>query len=221
MSQNHSFLAQSTNLYYLCSPKIINTMPTPFPPEIIQLRSDIEKHIGQALLSPSDFHGLIQQIWNQQRAILSLSTIKRLWGYVESNGTPRLSTLNTLARFLDFADWNAYLVSLEQHGGIESAMCAGEGIQTADLQTGDLIAVAWQPNRLCIFRYLGDNLFVVEESKNAKLQVGTTFSAVRFMISEPMYLDNILLADGTRTSYVAGKHHGLTSVTKINNPIQP
>ena len=195
-------------------------MPTPFPPEIIQLRNDVEKHIGQALLSPSDFHGLIQQIWNQQRAILSLSTIKRLWGYVESNGTPRLSTLNTLAQFLGFADWNAYLVALEQRGGIESALCTGEGIQTADLQAEDRIVVAWQPNRQCIFRYLGDNQFVVEDSTNAKLQQGITFSAARFMIGQPMYLDNILLADSTCTSYVAGKRHGLTSVTKINN-IEP
>ena len=195
-------------------------MPTPFPPEIIQLRSDIEKHIGQALLSPSDFHGLIQQIWNQQRAILSLSTIKRLWGYVESNGTPRLSTLNTLAQFLGFADWNAYLVALEQRGGIESALCTGKGIQTADLQAEDRIVVAWQPNRQCTFRYLGDNQFVVEDSTNAKLQQGITFSAARFMIGQPMYLDNILLADNTCTSYVAGKRHGLTSVTKINN-IEP
>ena len=195
-------------------------MSTPSPPEIIQLRNDVEKHIGQALLSPSDFHGLIQQIWNQQRAILSLSTIKRLWGYVESNGTPRLSTLNTLAQFLGCADWNAYLVALEQRGGIESALCTGEGIQTADLQAEDRIVVAWQPNRQCIFRYLGDNQFVVEDSTNAKLQQGITFSAARFMIGQPMYLDNILLADSTCTSYVAGKRHGLTSVTKINN-IEP
>ena len=108
-------------------------MPTPFSPEIIQLRSDIEKHIGRALQSPADFEQLTHRIWEKQHTVLSLSTIKRLWGYVESNGSPRLSTLNTLARFLDFADWNAYLVSLELHGGIESAMCAGEGIQTADL----------------------------------------------------------------------------------------
>ena len=190
-------------------------MPTPFPPEIIQLRNDVEKHIGQALLSPTDFQRLIQQIWNQQRAILSLSTIKRLWGYVESNGTPRLSTLNTLAQFLGFADWNAYLVALEQRGGIESALCTGEGIQTADLQAEDRIVVAWQPNRQCTFRYLGDNQFVVENSTNAKLQQGITFSAARFMIGQPMYLDNILLADSTCTSYVAGKRNGLTLVKKL------
>ena len=184
-------------------------------PEIQCLRSDIEQQVGQYLQSPADFQLLIQQIWEKQHAVLSLSTIKRLWGYVESNGAPRLSTLNTLAQFLGFADWNAYLVSLEQRGGIESAIFTGEGIQTADLQAGDRIAVAWEPNRQCTFCYLGDNQFVVENSKNAKLQRGITFSAVRFMIGQPMYLDNIFLVDGTRTSYVAGTRHGLTSVTKI------
>ena len=189
-------------------------------PEIKSLRSDLEQRVGQQLQSPADFQLLIQQIWEKNHAVLSLSTIKRLWGYVESNGAPRLSTLNTLAQFLGFTDWNAYLVSLEQRGGIESAMFTGEGIQTADLQAGDRIAVAWQPNRQCTFLYLGDNQFVVEESKNAKLQRGTIFSAARFMIGQLMYLDNILLADGTRTSYVAGKRNGLTSVIKLNNSIQ-
>ena len=189
-------------------------------PEIKCLRSDLEQRVGQQLQSPADFQLLIQQIWEKNHAVLSLSTIKRLWGYVESNGAPRLSTLNTLAQFLGFTDWNAYLVALEQRGGIESAMFTGEGIQTADLQVGDKIAVAWQPNRQCTFRYIGDNQFVVEESKNAKLQQGTIFSAARFMIGQPMYLDNILLADGTRTSYVAGKRNGLTSVIKLNNSIQ-
>lgn len=189
-------------------------------PEIQCLRRDIEQHMEQQLQSPADFQLLIHRIWEKQHAVLSLSTIKRLWGYVESNGAPRLSTLNTLAQFLNFTDWHAYLVSLEQRGGIESAMFTGEGIQTSELKKGDLIAVTWQPNRQCTFRYLGENQFVVVESKNAKLQKNTTFSAVRFMIGQPMYLDNILLADGTHTSYVAGKRNGLTSVTKINN-IEP
>ena len=189
-------------------------------PEIQCLRRDIEQHMEQQLQSPADFQLLIHRIWEKQHAVLSLSTIKRLWGYVESNGAPRLSTLNTLARFLNFTDWHAYLVSLEQRGGIESAMFTGEGIQTSELKKGDLIAVTWQPNRQCTFRYLDENQFVVVESKNAKLQKNTTFSAVRFMIGQPMYLDNILLADGTHTSYIAGKRHGLTSVIKLNNSTQ-
>ena len=184
-------------------------------PEIQCLCRDIEQHVGQKLQSPADFQLLIHQIWEKQHAVLSLSTIKRLWGYVASNSAPRLSTLNTLAQYLDFADWNAYLVALEQQGGIESALCTGEGTQTADLQAEDRIVVAWQPNRQCTFRYRGDNQFVVEDSTNAKLQQGITFSAARFMIGQPMYLDNILLADSTCTSYVAGKRNGLTLVKKL------
>ena len=192
-------------------------MPTPFPPEIVQLRSDIEKHIGQVLLSPSDFQRLIQQIWNQQHAILSLSTIKRLWGYVDGNGLPRLSTLNTLSQFVGYADWNEYLVALEQRGGNESAIFQGEGISTAMLQTNDKIEVCWQPNRRCVFRYLGDNQFVVEESINAKLHRGDLFNAATFIVGHPMYIDNLLCSDGSRSSYVAGKRHGLTSVNLIKN----
>ena len=186
-------------------------------PEIQCLCRDIEQHVGQKLQSPADFQLLIHHIWEKQHAVLSLSTIKRLWGYVASNGAPRLSTLNTLAQYLDFTDWHAYLVSLEQRGGIESALCTGEGIQTADLQAEDRIVVAWQPNRQCTFRYLGDNQFVVEDSTNAKLQQGITFSAARFMVGQPMYLDNILLAHGTHNSYVAGKRNGLTSVNLIKH----
>lgn len=192
-------------------------MSASFSPEIIQLRNDVEKHIGRTLQSPADFQWLIQQIWDQQHTILSLSTIKRFWGYVESNGLPRLSTLNTLTQFLGYADWNAYLVSLEQSGGNESAMFQGEGISAAMLLTNDRIEVRWQPNRKCVFRYLGDNQFIVEESMNAKLQPGDLFHAVIFMVGHPMYLDHLRLSDGTITSYVAGKHKGLTSVIRINH----
>ena len=192
-------------------------MSNPLSPEIIQLRSDIEKRIAQTLHSPADFQWLIQQIWNKQHTILSLSTIKRLWGYVPSNGVPRLSTLNTLSQFLGYADWNAYLVALEQRGGNESAMFQGEGISSSALQPNDRIEVCWQPNRRCVFCYLGNNQFVVDESKNAKLHIGDRFSAATFMVGHPMYLDNLLLSDGTYTSYVAGKRHGLTSVTTLNN----
>ena len=72
-------------------------------PEIQCLCRGLEQRMGQQLQSPADFQLLLNQIWEKQHVVLSLSTIKRLWGYVESNGAPRLSTLNTLAQFLDFA----------------------------------------------------------------------------------------------------------------------
>lgn len=191
-------------------------MPT-YSPEIIQLRNDIEQHIGLKLQSPNDFQQLIQQIWSTQHRILSLSTVKRLWGYVESNASPRISTLNILSQFLSYTDWNAYLVALEQRTESESALFEGEGIRSTELTEGDLVEVSWLPNRMCIFRYLGNNHFVVEEVKHAKLHVGDTFNAVAFVIGKPMYLDQLALQDDTITSYVAGKKNGITNVKVINS----
>ena len=184
-------------------------------PEIIALRKDIEQRIGQSLQTPNDFQLLIQHIWNEQHTVLSLSTIKRLWGYVDSNSRPRLSTLNTLSQFLGYTDWNAYLAALEQRSENESDLFIGDGIRVTDLEPETLIEVSWLPNRQCIFRYLGSNRFEVIESIHAKLQVGDTFEAIAFIIGKPMYLDNLRLQDGTTTSYVAGKKNGITNVRKL------
>lgn len=184
-------------------------------PEIIALRKDIEQYIGRSLQSPSDFEYLIDRIWQKQHQVFSLSTIKRVWGYVSSNGQPRLSTLNTLSRFLGYDDWNAYLTALEQRTENESDIFKGEGICTADLSVNDLIRVSWLPNRQCTFRYLGNNRFEVTESIHAKLQIGDTFDAIAFIIGKPMYLDNLKRQDETTTSYIAGKKNGITSVRKL------
>ena len=184
-------------------------------PEIIALRKDIEHNIGRTLQTPSDFEYLINLVWEKQHQVFSLSTIKRLWGYIGSNGRPRLSTLNTLSQFLGYADWSAYLLALEQRTESESALFKGEGLRSNELTEGDLVEVSWLPNRVCVFRYLNDNHFVVESSRNAKLQVGDTFDAIAFIIGKPMYLDNLKRQDCTTTTYVAGKKNGITSVQLI------
>ena len=183
-------------------------------PEIIVLRKDIEQRMGQSLQTPNDFQLLIQHIWNERHMVLSLSTIKRLWGYIDSSAHPRLSTLNTLSQFLGYTDWNAYLAALELRSEIESDLFKGEGVCSADLSINDLLQVSWLPNRQCIFRYLGNNRFEVIESIHAKLQLGDTFEAVAFIIGKPMYL-HLQRQDGTITTYVAGKKHGITSVQLI------
>ena len=186
-----------------------------YTPEIIALRKDIEQHLGLTLHTPTDFQLLIQRIWNEQHTILSLSTIKRLWGYIDSSARPRISTLNTLSQFLGYTDWNAYLAALELRSETESNLFKGEGISSKDLAINDLVQVSWLPNRQCTFRYLGCNRFEVLESIHAKLQVGDTFETIAFIIGKPMYLDHLQRQDGTKTSYVAGKKNGLLTVQQV------
>jgi hypothetical protein len=55
-----------------------------------------------------DFEKLSDDIFDATEVSLSISTLKRLFGKVTYNNLPSGSTLNTLARFAGFEDWNAF-----------------------------------------------------------------------------------------------------------------
>jgi hypothetical protein len=55
-----------------------------------------------------DFEKLSDEIFDTTGISLSISTLKRLFGKVSYNNLPSLYTLNTLARFIGFEDWNAF-----------------------------------------------------------------------------------------------------------------
>jgi hypothetical protein len=55
-----------------------------------------------------DFEKLSDEIFEATGISLSISTLKRLFGKVSYNNLPSVNTLNTLARFAGFEDWNAF-----------------------------------------------------------------------------------------------------------------
>jgi len=67
-----------------------------------------------------DFEKLSEAIFGATGISLSVSTLKRLFGLVTYNNLPSVQTLNTLARFVGFEDWNAFkrreTVSTAQEG---------------------------------------------------------------------------------------------------------
>src|SRR5450432_3497341 len=55
-----------------------------------------------------DFEKLSDEIFDATGISLSISTLKRMFGKVNYNNLPSIQTLNTLARFIGFEDWNAF-----------------------------------------------------------------------------------------------------------------
>ena len=55
-----------------------------------------------------DFEKLSDEIFDATGVSLSISTLKRLFGKVNYTNLPSVQTLNTLARFAGFEDWNAF-----------------------------------------------------------------------------------------------------------------
>ena len=82
------------------------------PEAIEQLRKAIERTIGKTLETNSDFESLSNSIYEKTRVSISTTTLKRIWGYLSESVTPRRYTLDQLARFIDYDDFDAYCTSL-------------------------------------------------------------------------------------------------------------
>lgn len=182
-------------------------------PEILQLRLDIEENVKRKIRTPYDFEFLTGAIWERQHENISPTTLKRLWGYIEGADTTRRTTLCLLAKFLGYDDWEAYLQDLKNRECTESEAFMGEGVHTSDLVRGQIVEVAWLPNRTAIFRYMGEGKFEVVEAANAKIHRGDSFRCSFMLVGQPMYLDDLLqTGSSTHVSYVAGSKNGLTKV---------
>ncbi len=65
-------------------------------------------------LGDYDFEKLSELIFEKTSTRLSISTLKRIWGKVRYESSPAVTTLNALARFLDFPDWRLFTQHIDQ-----------------------------------------------------------------------------------------------------------
>jgi hypothetical protein len=56
-----------------------------------------------------DYERLSERIFEVTNTTLSISTLKRIWGKVQYNSTPNLTTLNALAQFTGYENWRSFV----------------------------------------------------------------------------------------------------------------
>lgn len=141
--------------------------------------------------------------------LLSPTTLKRLWGYLDEPVTPRRLTLDVLARFCGWRDFNDFA-----NGNIpeiESGNIGSASIRTGEnICRGERVRLFWAPSRMCLIEYLGDIDWKVVEAEGTRLRPGDTFRCALIVSGEPLYLDN-LIHEGSRPGvYVCGRKNGIT-----------
>lgn len=182
-------------------------------PEISVLRDQVEKSFGSSLLVHSNFEVLADDIFRRTKQHISVTTLERLWNYsTRGYDTVSRHTLDVLCAYLGVSDWENFKKSLKEQGERESDLFDEERVLTSDLQPDDRLRIGWQPDRLCVVRYLGDNRFIAEETHNSKLSEGDTFSCLQFQLHSPLYLTDLKDSAGVLKggSYGVGLRNGLT-----------
>lgn len=179
--------------------------------QVEELRKACEKEFGKAADSPSDFNELNLRIKKKVGRTVSVSSLKRIWGYVPYPHTPSNEILSILSAYVGYKDWHDFRNS---DGIIESSGFLGKDIvRTSGLKKGSRVEICWKPDRRCIVEFTGGSEFRVVEAENSKLRTGDIFSCGVMAKGEPLVCHEVrrggeLLAEG----YVAGKTDGVTSL---------
>lgn len=181
-----------------------------YKPEIAELLSFVEKKYSRSLQTTTDFDEFSLHLKNQAGTIISTSTLKRLWGYVNDSHTPRIHTLDLLSRYVGYEHFYAFCLWLKSSTAYNSSFFTTKQVLAKELNPGSEVEIGWSPNRYLRLRYSGGALFEVVEAKHSKLQEGDCFEVASFLMGQSLSLPYVL-RDGARTSpFIAGRNGGLT-----------
>lgn len=182
---------------------------------ITLLRQLVEESADHRIETSNDFIFLSGEIQGRLKENLSVSTLKRLWGYVDGYASVRPSTLDILARFVGFPDWETFVSDYCEVENVQSShRVVSPSLYSKDLDAGKQVNICWNPNRCCLLKHLGNSLFEVITSDNAKLKSGDRFLCQRFTLNQPLYVE-LLTKDGNTELFVMGNKGGLTSLTLL------
>ncbi len=111
---------------------------------IKQLRRAVERTLGRKMQTNKDFDCLADSIYEKTHAKISTTTLKRLWGYLSEGVTPRRYTLDQLAHFVGYDDFNAFCASLE-NGKEPASSPANADTASSPLPAGEGQGVGLSP----------------------------------------------------------------------------
>lgn len=184
---------------------------------ILLLRNLVEETIGRRLTTTTDFSILSTELKERKCGELSISTLKRMWGYVDGYQKVRENTLDVLSSYVGYANFRTFVKCFcESACFISSKIMLPKPLYAKDIIEGEEVVIKWDPNRVCRLKSLGGERFEVIDVENSKLSVGDTFSCRAFYKNQPCFLENFVHAKEKPCDFVVGNNGGLTFVECLN-----
>ena len=169
-------------------------------------------NLGYVPSTPTEFNDLSRMIKAKTGRSISLSSIKRIWGYVRYEGFPSVSTLNNLAQYNGYKDWDTFMLGYISDRGADSAFLKESVVSADNLTAGDCLLLSWGDGKSCEIEYLEAMRFRVNDSRNIKLEPGDTFTVRTLSLGHPLYVSDIRRGDMYLPAYIGAKKGGLTKI---------
>ena len=172
----------------------------------------IREKAGLDMTKSVDFDILAQAIKDTTNESLGVNTLKRLFGYKTDKVAPRLSTMDVIARYLGYDDYESLIKELGEDADI-SRLTPIDYIEVKDLDKGTQIRITYEPNRVFFLTYLGDLEFIVDEVEGSKnILKGDVLTITQLAVGHRFVVTHVMRNGKDLGTYEAAKFKGLKSV---------
>lgn len=79
------------------------------------LTKEVEKKVGKEINLSSDFEKL-ERIFSKHNILLKSQALKKVWGFIVGKEKPSKETLDKMALFAGFQDWESFQKALHGDG---------------------------------------------------------------------------------------------------------
>jgi len=138
---------------------------------------------------------------------IGVNTMKRLLGFIADERTPRTSTLDVIARYLGFADWDE--LRLFDENSSNSSFDDRDEYLACNLEKGQQLVIFYPPNRSLTIEHLDGNRFRVLESENSKLLPGDMLTLTHIVRGYPLLVAEVIRDGQNLGAFTAGKAQGI------------
>ena len=168
----------------------------------------LEQKCGREIRLSADCEYLALDVESVTGEHIGVNTLKRLLGFIEDERQPRTSTLDIIARYLGFENWQTLQVYDDKSNS--SFDSTADEIRVNDLALGQHIQISYLPDRRLTIAYQGHNRFLVLLSENSKLHQGDTLQITHIVRGYPLLVSEVMRNGQSLGSFTAGKAQGIS-----------
>jgi hypothetical protein len=181
-----------------------------------ELKQKIQLQFGKEIRYPKDCEALAVHINSKAGETVSVSTLHRIFGFIEGTKKPRLYTLDVLAKYLGYSNWHTLNAQLSiDNDASDSAYLELENINVKELKKSTIILINYNPNRELLLKYIGDFKFKIIKSIKSSLVVNDTVTIFNIVKSYPLIVDQVTRSGKELGKYIAAKHEGIVNIRII------
>ena len=171
----------------------------------------IEEKFGKKLQYGNDCEALSEAIIEETGQRISVATLKRMTGFTSQQCIPHISTMDILAQYIGYPNYQLLAQDIDEDTEI-SDFAWVEELESKSLKEGTQLQITYDPGRVLVLTYLGNDTFIVNESYKSKLQQGDKVTISHFTKGFELLVSDVMRNGESLGPYQAAKTGGLTSI---------